>query len=74
MTRIDPLSVVCPSCGAVIGDRCWSSTRRGRHLARGHHADRRRAAAGEHVPESFGTFLRRELRRVEDDVLSKRKT
>lgn len=70
-TKIDVLTVACPSCGALIGERCWSGTRRGRRLSRGHHADRRRVAAGERVPESFGTFLRREIRRVE--VLSKRK-
>jgi hypothetical protein len=73
MTKADPLAVECPSCGAVVGERCWSATRRGRHLSRGHHVDRRRVAAGEHVPESFSTFLRREIRRVEDEVLSKRK-
>jgi hypothetical protein len=72
-TKIDALAVACPSCGAAIGERCWSSTRRGRHLTRGHHADRRRVAAGESVPESFSTFLRREIRRVQSDVLSKRK-
>jgi len=71
--KVDALTVACPSCGAPVGERCWSGTRRGRRLARGHHADRRRAAAGERVPESFGTFLRREIRRVEDEVLSKRK-
>jgi hypothetical protein len=71
--KIDPLSVACPSCGAPIGDRCWSGTRRGRHLSRGHHADRRRVAAGERVSESFGTRLRREIRRVEDEAMSKRK-
>lgn len=70
--KVDPLAVACPSCGAVVGERCWSATRRGRPLSRGHHADRRRVAAGEHVPESFETFLRREIRRVEDEVLSKR--
>jgi len=73
MTKADPLSVACPSCGAVVGDRCWSGTRRGRHLTRGHHADRQRVAAGEHVPESFETFLRREIHRVEDEVLSRKK-
>ena len=69
----DPLAVACPSCGAVIGARCWSATRRGRHLTRGQHPDRRRVAAGEHVLESFEMFLRREIRRVEDDVLARRK-
>ena len=71
--QVDPLSVACPSCGAEAGVRCWSGTRRGRHLTRGHHADRRRVAAGEHVPESFSTFLRREIRRVEDEIVSGRK-
>jgi hypothetical protein len=72
--KIDPLSVVCPSCGAEVGTHCWSGTRRGRHLSRGHHVDRRRVAAGEHVRESFETFLRREIRRVEDEVLSRKKS
>jgi len=69
----DPLSVACPSCGASIGEHCWSGTRRGRHLSRGYHRDRRRAAAGEHVPESVETFLQREIRRVQDEVLLRRK-
>lgn len=73
MTKVDALSVACPSCGAEVGVRCWSGTRRGRHLTRGVHADRRRAAAGEHVPESFETFLRRELRRVEGEVVARHK-
>ena len=51
-TKVAALSVACPSCGAQVGDRCWSGTRRGRHLSRGHHADRRRAAVGEHVAHS----------------------
>lgn len=71
--RVDPLSVACPSCAAEVGVRCWSGTRPGRHLSRGHHPDRRRVAAGEHVPESFQAFLRREIRRVEGEVLSGRK-
>jgi len=57
----------------MAGDRCWSGTRRGRKLARGSHRDRVRAAAGEHVPESFGTFLRREIARVEGEVLGRKK-
>ena len=36
-------------------------------------ADRRRFAAGEHMPGSFETFLRREIRRVEDKILARRK-
>jgi hypothetical protein len=71
--KIDALSVECPSCGAAIGDRCWSGTRRGHKLARGSHRDRVRAAAGEHVPESFSTFLRREISRVKSEVLSRKK-
>lgn len=71
--KVDALCVACPSCGAAVGARCWSGTRRGRHLARGHHADRRRVAAGEHVPESFGMVLRRELRRATEDVVSGRR-
>ena len=72
-SKVDSLSVACPSCGAQVDERCWSGTRRGRHLSRGHHADRRRAAVGEHVPESFSSFLQREIRRVEDDLFSGRK-
>jgi hypothetical protein len=72
--KVDTLSVECPSCGAVVGDRCWSGIRRGRKLSRGAHPDRVRAARGEHVPESFGAFLRREIRRVEDEVLARKKT
>lgn len=71
--KVDVLTVACPSCGAEAGMRCWSATRRGRHLSRGHHADRRRVAAGESVPESFDAFLRREIHRVKSDVLSGRK-
>jgi hypothetical protein len=73
MTGVDALSVACPSCGAVVGDRCWSGTRRGRKFTRGSHSDRIRAARGEDVPESFSAFLRREIRRVEDEVLSRKK-
>jgi hypothetical protein len=71
--KVDALSVACPSCGAEAVVRCWSGTRRERHLARGFHVDRRRVAAGEHVPESFETFLRRELRRVEAEVVARHK-
>jgi hypothetical protein len=68
--KVDALSVSYPSCGAAVGDRCWSGTRRGLHLSRGHHADRRRVAAGDHVPENFQTFLRRELRRVTAEAIA----
>ena len=69
--RVDALTVECPSCGAAVGDRCWSGTRRGRYLARGSHADRRRAAAGEHVPQSFQTYLKSELRRVTAETVAR---
>ncbi len=68
--KVDTLTVECPSCGAAIGDRCWSGTRRGRHLTRGSHADRRRVALGEHVPQSFQTFLKGELRRVTAETIA----
>lgn len=74
MAKIDPLSVSCPQCGAEVGARCWSGTRRGRRLQRGSHAPRESRARGEEVPDSFEVFLRREIRRVEDDVLSRRKS
>ena len=71
--RVDALSVACPSCGAVAGERCWSGTRRGRYLSRGYHADRCRVAAGEHVPQSVETFLRGEIRRIEIEVAQRLK-
>jgi len=73
VTKVDALAVECPSCGAPAGDRCWSGTRRGRKLTRGSHPDRLRAARGEHVPEDFQTWLRRELRRVTAEVVDRRK-
>ena len=68
-SKVDALTVVCPSCAAVIGDRCWSGTRRGRKLSRGSHPDRVRAARGEHVPQSFQTYLKDELRRVTAETI-----
>lgn len=68
--KLDPVVVACPSCGAEAGTRCWSGTRRGRHLARGHHQDRIRVARGEHVPENFGNYLKRELRRVTQEAMA----
>jgi hypothetical protein len=73
VSKVDALTVECPSCGAAVGDRCWSGTRRGRKLSRGSHKDRIRAAAGEHVPVSFGTFLRREIARATAEVLARKK-
>jgi hypothetical protein len=71
--KIDALSVSCPQCGAEVGARCWSGTRRGRRLQRGSHAARVRRARGEDVPDSFEVTLRREIDRVRFDVLSKEK-
>ena len=71
--KIDPLSVSCPQCGAEVGARCWSGTRRGRRLQRGSHGLRARRARGEDVPDNFDVFLRREIDRVRAEVLSKAK-
>lgn len=68
---MDGLSVSCPQCGASAGERCWSGTRRGRHLARGSHNLRARRASGEDVPDSFEVFLRREIGRARATVLKK---
>lgn len=73
MSGKDALSVTCPSCGAEVGERCWSGTRSGHKLARGSHRDRVRLAAGQHVPESFQRILRREIRRVESEIMSRKK-
>lgn len=69
----DALLVSCPQCGAEIGARCWSGTRRGRRLQRGSHRPRERRAAGEEIADSFDVFLRRELDRVTQDVVNRRK-
>ncbi|HSX23058.1 MAG TPA: hypothetical protein VLE97_09815 [Gaiellaceae bacterium] len=71
--KVDALSVACPQCGAPAGERCWSGTRRGRKLGRGSHGPRERLARGEAVSESFETFLRREISRVQGEVLSRKK-
>jgi hypothetical protein len=57
----DPLTVECPQCGAKVGERCWSGTRRGRRLTRGSHEPRERVARGEKVEESFERWFWREL-------------
>jgi len=72
-TKVDALSVACPQCGAVAGDRCWSGTRRGRRLTRGSHHPRVRRARGENVPDSFAVWLRGEIQRVRGEVLSRKK-
>ncbi len=71
--KVDPLTVSCPKCGAEVGDRCWSGTRCGRRLSRGSHGPRERRAAGEEVADDFGVWLGREIRRVEAEVLSRKK-
>jgi hypothetical protein len=71
--KIDALSVACPQCGAEVGERCWSGTRRGHRLARGSHDPRERLARGEPVKESFDVWLRREIARVRAEVLSRKK-
>ena len=71
-TRIDPLLVECPQCGAAVGDRCWSGTRRGGLLQRVH-APRKRRARGEDVPESFSMVLRRALQQAAEEIVARRK-
>lgn len=72
--KVDALSVSCPQCGAEVGDRCWSGTRRGRKLVRGSHGPRARRASGENVPDDFGVWLQREISRVQGAVLSRKKS
>jgi len=57
MVQTDVLSVQCPTCGAEIGDLCWSNTRPGGKLKSGAHHDRLRAAHGEYVPQSLDGWL-----------------
>lgn len=71
--KIDALTVSCPQCGADVGDRCWSGTRRGHKLARGSHRGRQKRAAGEDVNDDFGVWLQREIRRAQQDALSGKK-
>jgi hypothetical protein len=72
-TTTAALAVECPQCGAQSGEHCWSGTRRFRQLVRGAHQPRVRLASGEDVKPSFETILRRELRKVEAEVLSDRR-
>jgi hypothetical protein len=59
MVQTNVLSVDCPTCGAEIGDLCWSSTRVGGKLAHGAHHDRIRASHGEHIPQNLDQWLMR---------------
>ena len=66
--KVDPLAVVCPTCGAEPSVRCWSGTRRGRHLARGSHPQRAARARGERVTDSFDVWLRGQIADTERGV------
>ena len=58
MVQTNVLSVACPTCGAEIGDLCWSSTRAGSKFANeGAHHDRLRAARGEYVPQNLDRWV-----------------
>jgi hypothetical protein len=58
MVQTNVLSVACPTCGAEIGDLCWSSTRVGAKFAnKGAHYDRQRAARGEYVPQDLDRWV-----------------
>lgn len=71
MTRRDPsLDVRCPDCGASEGVRCWSATRRGRHLVRGSHPNRSRVARGEPVPQTVDEFLREQIDEIRRRVVT----
>lgn len=67
-------SVSCPDCGAQVGERCKSATRRGRYLTRGVHPGRKRRASGEMVKDSFGVWFDRELRQAIADALTKKES
>ena len=64
MVQTNVLSVECPTCGAAIGDLCWSSTQVGRKISSGSHHDRVRAARGEHVPQNLDAWLGRRRQQV----------
>ena len=64
MVQTNVLSVECPTCGAEIGDLCWSSTRVGRKISSGSHPDRVRAAHGERVPQNLDAWLGRRRQQV----------
>jgi hypothetical protein len=59
MVQTNVLSVECPTCGAEIGDHCWSSTRVGGRMAHGAHHDRVRASHGERIPPNLDQWLGR---------------
>ncbi len=57
MVQTDVLSVECPTCGAEIGDLCWSSTRVGGRMSQGAHHDRYRASHGERIPQNLDQWV-----------------
>lgn len=73
MVQTNVLSVECPTCGAEIGDICWSSTRVGRKMSSGSHHDRVRAARGEHVPQNLDAWLGRRRQQVAKETAGARK-
>ncbi len=68
MVQTNALSVECPTCGAEIGDLCWSSTRVGGKLAHGAHHDRIRASHGEHIPQNLDTWLGRRRQQAAEEA------
>ena len=68
MVQTNVLSVECPTCGAQIGDLCWSSTRVGRKISSGSHHDRVRAAHGEHIPQNLDAWLGRRRQQVAEEA------
>lgn len=68
MVQINVLSVECPTCGAEIGDLCWSSTQVGRKISSGSHHDRVRAARGEHIPQNLDAWLGRRRQQVAEEA------
>lgn len=68
MVQTNVLSVACPTCGAEIGDICWSSTQVGRKISSGSHHDRVRASHGEHIPQNLDAWLGRRRQQVAEEA------
>lgn len=73
MVQTNILSVRCPTCGAEIGDLCWSSTKVGCKLPRGFHHDRIRSAHGEYVPQDLNAWLDRRRQQVAAEAKAEKK-
>jgi hypothetical protein len=71
MVQTNVLSVACPTCGAEIGDICWSSTQVGRKISSGSHHDRVRAAHGEHIPQNLDAWLGRRRQQVAEEAAAR---